>query len=117
MIKVFGLKNCDTCRNAVKWLNNSGFMHEFHDVRDDGVGPEAVGRWTRAVGWDSLLNQRSATWRGLPDEKKAGLNEDSAMDLMLENPTLIKRPVFEAGDDVIVGFKDEQKAALQAKGR
>ena len=115
MIKVFGLKNCDTCRNAMKWLNNSGLMHEFHDVRDEGVDPEAVGRWARAVGWDSLLNQRSTTWRGLDDEKKAGLNEGSAMELMLENPTLIKRPVFEAGDDVIVGFKEEQKAALQAK--
>ncbi len=115
MIKVFGLKNCDTCRNAMKWLNNSGLMHEFHDVRDDGIDEEAVGRWTRKVGWEMLLNRRSTTWRNLPDDVIANVNESGAMALMLEHPTLIKRPVFEAGDDVIVGFKDEQKAALEAK--
>jgi len=115
MIKVFGLKNCDTCRNALKWLNNSGFIHEFHDIRDNKIDADAVNRWILAVGLDSLLNTRSTTWRGLPDEKKAITNEQAAMELMLENPTLIKRPVFEVGDEVIVGFKDIQKEALEAQ--
>ena len=115
MIKVFGLKNCDTCRNALKWLNNSGFIHEFYDIRDNKIEADAVNRWILAVGLDSLLNTRSTTWRGLPDEKKAIINERAAMELMLEYPTLIKRPVFEAGDEVIVGFKDIQKEALEAQ--
>ena len=115
MIKVFGLKNCDTCRNALKWLKDSGFIHEFYDIRDNSIDADAVSRWIFAVGWDALLNTRSTTWRGLPDEKKANVDEDAAMKLMLENPTLIKRPVFEAGDQVIVGFKDFQKAALEKR--
>ena len=115
MIKVFGLKNCDTCSKALKWLNNFGFIHEFHDIRDNKIDADVVKRWILAVGFDSLLNTRSTTWRGLPDEKKAITNEHAAMELMLENPTLIKRPVFEAGDEVIVGFKDIQKEALEAQ--
>ena len=113
MIKVFGLRNCDTCRNALKWLENLGVMHEFYDIRDKDLDADAVSRWTSVVGWHSLLNTRSTTWRGLPDEKKAIANEQAAMELMRENPTLIKRPVFEAGNKVIVGFKDVQKAALE----
>jgi len=116
MIKVFGLKNCDTCCNAMKWLNNSGLMHEFHDVRDDGINAEDVSRWTKAVGWETLLNRRGTTWRNLSEDAKADVNESGAMELMLDYPALIKRPVFEAGDDVIVGFKDDQKAALKGGG-
>ena len=113
MIKVFGLKNCDACRKALKWMNNSDLVHEFHDIRDKKIDADAVSRWTFAVGWDSLLNTRSSAWRSLPAEKKTNVDEKAAMKLMLENPTLIKRPVFEAGDQVIVGFKDVQKAALE----
>lgn len=113
MIKVFGLKNCDTCRNALKWLKDSGFIHEFYDIRDNSIVADAVSRWIFAVGWDALLNRRSTTWRGLHDEKKAIFNEQAAMELMLENPTLIKRPVFESGDQVVVGFKDAQKTVLE----
>jgi len=113
MIKVFGLKNCDTCRNALKWLKDSRFIHEFHDIRDNSIDADTVSRWIFAVGWDALLNTRSATWRGLPDEKRAIFNEQAAMELMLESPTLIKRPVFESGDQVVVGFKDAQKAVLE----
>ena len=118
MIKVFGLRNCDTCRNALKWLENLGFMHEFYDIRDKDIVADAIVQWTSAVGWSSLLNTRSTSWRGLPDEKKVIANEQGAMKLMLETPTLIKRPVFEAGNQVIVGFKDVQRTALeQQRGR
>ena len=113
MIKVFGLKNCDSCRNAQQWLKNINLTHEFHDIRDEGVDPKALSRWNLAVGWNSLLNTRSATWRGLADKKKANVTEEAAMRLMLENPTLIKRPIFEFEDDVIVGFKDAQPAILE----
>ena len=113
MIKVFGLKNCDSCRNALKWLKDSDLIHEFHDVRGNEVDADAISRWVFAVGWKFLLNTRSTTWRGLPNEKKTNVSEEAAMKLMLENPTLIKRPVFEAGDQVIVGFIVSQKAALE----
>ena len=115
MIKVFGLKNCDSCRNALKWLKDFGFIHEFHDIRDSSIDTDAVSRWISAVGWDALLNTRSTTWRDLPDEKKAIFNEQAAMELMLENRTLIKRPVFESGHQIVVGFKDAQKAVLEKR--
>ena len=87
MIKVFGLKNCDTCRNVLKWLNNSGFIHEFHDIRDNKIDADAVNRWILAVGLDSLLNTRSTTWRGLPDEKNAVTHDFS--------PEIVGEPDFD----------------------
>ena len=113
MIKVFGLKNCVTCGNALKWLKETGFIHEFPDICVYSIDADAVSRWISAVGWDALLNMRSTTWRSLPDEKKAIFIEQDAMELMLENRTLIKRPVFESGHQIVVGFKDAQKAVLE----
>ncbi|MBC8338618.1 MAG: ArsC family reductase [Rhodospirillales bacterium] len=112
MITVYGLKNCDTCRNALKWLEAEGLAHQFHDLRKDGVDEVTIQRWSDAVGWEMLLNKRGTTWRGLEDAVKEGANEANAASLMAEHPALIKRPVFVTGEDVIVGFKDEQKNRL-----
>ncbi|MDA0305529.1 MAG: ArsC family reductase [Proteobacteria bacterium] len=112
MISVYGLKNCDTCRNALKWLAENGMEHTFHDFRKDGLDAASQARWIKAVGWETLLNKRGTTWRGLPDGDKEGVDEARAAALMLAHPALIKRPVFEFGKNVFVGFKDEQRQAL-----
>jgi len=112
MIAVWGLKNCDTCRNALKWLGEQGLDHRFHDLRKDGVDARAIAKWAEAAGWETLLNKRGATWRGLPDKEKDGVNQSNAAALMAAHPALIKRPVFEAGGRIIVGFKEEQKSLL-----
>ena len=112
MIVVHGLKNCDTCRKAMKWLAAEGLEARLHDVRADGLDATMLGRWVGALGWEKLLNRRGTTWRKLPDADTANVDEAKAKALMLEHPALIKRPVFEKGDQVILGFKDEQKAAL-----
>ncbi|NQV83822.1 MAG: arsenate reductase [Rhodospirillales bacterium] len=116
MIIVYGLKNCDTCRKALKWLEVEDKEHEFYDLRKDGVDAATVKRWTKAVGWDVLLNKRGTTWRGLDDALKDETNESNAAALMVQHPALIKRPVFEAGGRVIVGFKDEQRLELARAG-
>ncbi|MEE8350801.1 MAG: ArsC family reductase [Rhodospirillales bacterium] len=112
MIRVFGLKNCDTCRNALKWLTEKGLDHSFQDFRKDGLETAMLARWIKAVGWETLLNKRGTTWRGLPDGDKEGVDEGKAAALMLAHPALIKRPVFEFGKNFIIGFKDEQRQQL-----
>ena len=113
MIVVYGLKNCDTCRKALKWLAAEGFEHRFHDVRADGLDGAEIDRWLGNVPWETLLNRRGTTWRKLPDADTDGVDEARARDLMLTHPALIKRPVFDDGARVIVGFKADQQAALK----
>ena len=119
MLTVYGLKNCDTCRKALKWLEAESIPHKFHDVRSDGIEASDVKRFAKSAGWETLLNKASTTWRGLPDKDKADTSEAGAVRLMSENPALIKRPVFDFGKgEVIVGFRDPQKAAVkEASGK
>lgn len=115
MIKIYGLKNCDTCRKALKWLDSESIAHTFVDVRKDGIHADDVKRWLDSVGMDTLLNRRGTTWRGLSDVEKAKAenSEDEAIALMAAQAALIKRPVFEKGDEIFVGFKDDEKAKLK----
>ena len=114
MITVYGLKNCDTCRAALKWLGSQALDHQFHDLRKDGVDVAAAQRWADTVGWDILLNKRGTTWRGLDDAVKDATTAANVVILMAEHPALIKRPVFEAGSGgpIIVGFMDPQRQEL-----
>jgi arsenate reductase (glutaredoxin) len=112
MITVYGIPNCDTCRKARKWLKEQDIDHVFHDFRKDGLRQEQVDGWVDAVGWETLLNRRGTTWRKLPDADKSGVDAPNAAALMTANPTLIKRPVFEGADTIMVGFSAETQAAL-----
>ena len=113
VLTVYGLKNCDTCRKVLKWLEDEGISHKFHDVRADGIKDADLERFAKSAGWESLLNKASTTWRGLPDKQKTNVGETEAIRLMGEHPALIKRPVFDAGKgEVVVGFRDPQKAAV-----
>ena len=119
VLTVYGLKNCDTCRKALKWLEAEGIAHKFRDVRADGVTSADMKRFAKSAGWEALLNKASTTWRGLPDKDKADIDEGRAIALMSEHPALIKRPVFDFGKgDIVVGFRDAQKAdVLKALGK
>lgn len=103
-ITLYGLKTCDTCRKARKWLDQHGVDYRFHDVRDDGLARETLDRWVSATGWKPLLNTRSRTWRTLDAKQREALHENGAVTLMLEKPTLVKRPVLEHEAGVLVGF-------------
>ena len=111
-MKVWHLKTCDTCRKAIKALREAGHDPELTDVRADGVEAAALDRWMAAVGRERLLNTRSTTWRGLEDADKADLDDARAVALMAAHPTLIKRPVIEAGGAVHVGWTKDVQAAL-----
>jgi len=119
MLKVFGLKNCYTCRKARGWLDGKKIAHAFLDVRADGIAKGDVQRWVKAKGWETVLNKRGTTWRGLADKDRDGVDEARAVALMVEHPALIKRPVFEATNakgegEVVIGFGAAEQKALTA---
>ncbi len=95
MINVYGLKTCDTTKISLKWLERRPVHHRYLDVRADGEDLERLTLWAMEVGWEVLMNRGSTTWRNLPDVIRENVNEDTALALMVENPTLIKRPVIE----------------------
>jgi len=109
-LTVYGIPNCDTVKKARVWLDAQGRDFAFHDFRKNGLTAEMVGRWLAAQGMDKLLNKRGTSWRKLSDADKANQQEAHLIALMVDNPTLIKRPVIEADDTVTVGFTDEVKA-------
>lgn len=113
MITVFGLKNCDTCRKARKWLDEKGTEHRFIDVRADGMVADALAAWANSLGWETLLNRRGTTWRGLPDADKQDINETKALALMKLHPALIKRPIFDINGRYAIGFDDAVRTLLE----
>jgi arsenate reductase len=114
MITVYGLKNCDTCRKAMKWLDQAGKEAVLHDFRKDGLDAERLGNWLDRVDWEVLLNKRGTTWRKLDAADKENVDRGKAEALMLAQPSLIKRPVIELGDRVLVGFGDAEREVLIA---
>lgn len=111
-MNIHGIKTCDTCRKAIKAFEAAGKTATFIDFRKDGLKEADLDRWLEAVGWEALLNRRSTSWRALSEEDKANPDADKARSLMLANPTLIKRPVFDDGERIVVGFAKAQQAAL-----
>lgn len=109
---LYGLKTCDACRKAIKALQGAGVAFDIVDVRADGVTKKQIEKWAKAVGWEKLLNKASTTWRGLSDKEKAGVDEKRAIALMAEHPTLIKRPVIEAGGKVFVGWSKQTQSVF-----
>ena len=110
-VAVYGIKACDTMQKARAWLEAHGVGYAFHDYKAEGVERGRLEGWARQVGWEVLLNRAGTTFRKLPEAQKQGLTEAKAIALMLAQPSMIKRPVLEAGGELIVGFKPETYAA------
>ena len=113
MITIYGLKNCDTCRKALKWVKVESLEHHFIDVRVEAVKSETIDRWVSIVGWEVLINQQGTTWRKLRNVDRHPLGKDKSIALMSKHPALIKRPVFELNDMVLVGFKEDVRETLK----
>ena len=103
-VAIYGIKNCDTMMKARAWLDSHGVAYGFHDYKAAGVERGRLEGWARAVGWEMLLNRAGTTFRKLADTQKQGITATKALALMLEQPSMIKRPVLEVGGRVIVGF-------------
>jgi Spx/MgsR family transcriptional regulator len=112
---IHGIKSCDTMKKAFAWLTDRGIAHDFHDYKKQGVTPEMLGRWCDALGWEKVLNRAGTTFRKLPDDGKIGLDRDRAIALMVDSPSMIKRPVLERDGALLLGFKpDEYEAFFQS---
>ena len=104
MIRIFGIRSCDSCRKAIKWLEQHEVDHEFVDLRADGFSGNDVDRWQASAGWENLLNKRSLTWRKIPRVDREGLDAARAATLIQEHPTVMRRPLLEVDDRVLLGF-------------
>lgn len=109
MLTVYTLKNCDTCKKAVKWLEAQGIAFKNHDVRADGLTKDITSQIVETLGWETALNRRSTTWRNLDDAQKTDVDNAKAIALIEEHPTLLKRPVFVGGDEMVAGFGDDAR--------
>jgi arsenate reductase (glutaredoxin) len=103
-VTIHGIKNCDTMKKARAWLDGHGVVYSFHDYKTAGIERGKLEGWARNVGWETLLNRAGTTFRKLPEEQKDGITGTRALVLMLDQPSMIKRPVLEVGGKVIVGF-------------
>ena len=108
MLTLFGIPNCDSVKKAQRWLEQHDINYQFHDIRRDGLDVALVQTWLKQVDWSDLLNQRSRTWRDLDDSVKQNLSIDKAVQLMVDNPTIIKRPVLVTNDVFMIGFNQDQ---------
>ena len=106
-LTLYGIKNCDTMKKARVWLDEHAVDYSFHDYKTVGIDQASLQRWCQALGWEALLNKAGTTFRKLDEADKEGLNAKKAMALMLAQPSMIKRPVLELGDRLLVGFKPE----------
>jgi Spx/MgsR family transcriptional regulator len=113
-VTLYGIRNCDTMKKAWTWLDEHGVAYAFHDYKKTGLDRARLEGWARSVGWETLLNRAGTTFRKLPDADKTGLDGAKAIDLMLDQPSMIKRPVLDVEGKLTVGFRPEAyEAALR----
>lgn len=107
---VFGIKNCNTVKRALEWLGSHKVSHDFHDYKAKGITASRLREWSRQVGWESLVNRKGTTWRQLDDKQKDGVtNQDAAIRLMMEKPSVIRRPLIEKDGKVLaLGFDENE---------
>ena len=113
VIRMYGIRNCDTIKKARAWLEQHGVEYEFHDYKASGIESARLQRWSSEVGWETLLNRAGTTYRKLPDFQKADLDEKKALALMAAQPSIIKRPVLELRGRLVVGFKPELYSSIK----
>ncbi|MBS1181666.1 MAG: yffB [Proteobacteria bacterium] len=108
-VTVYGIRNCDTMRKAFAWLDEHGIAYVFHDYKKSGIASDKLATWvSRAGGWEHVVNKSGLTFRGLPETTKDSLDDQRAIALMIEKPSMIRRPIIEAdGGKLIIGFSDE----------
>jgi Spx/MgsR family transcriptional regulator len=105
---VYGIKNCNTVKSAIEWLNKNKVEYEFHDYKKSGITETKLATWSKQVGWESLVNKRGTTWRQLDEAvQKKVVNEKAAIALMMEKTSVIKRPLVEKdGKVLLLGFDE-----------
>jgi len=112
MIRLYGIPNCDTMKKTRKWLDEHNVDYEFHNYKKQGVPETELKSWVDQLGWEVLLNKRGTTWRQLNEQTKANVDHASAIQIMIDNPSIIKRPVLDADGKIHVGFSEDNYQTL-----
>lgn len=107
MYTLYGISNCNTVKKARDWLDENNIEYQFHDYRKQGLTAGLLESFEARLGWEKLLNKQSTSWRKLDDDQKSNVSKHTALQYMLDTPTLIKRPVLDTGEKIIIGFKAE----------
>lgn len=115
MIRIYGIPNCDSMKKAFSWMKAHGIEYQFHNFKKEGLDASLLDGWIARVGWEPLLNRRGMMWRKLDGEVKNNIDRNSARRIMLEIPTIIKRPVLDSGDQLTLGFTEERYLELMQK--
>jgi arsenate reductase len=113
VVRIYGIKNCDTMKKAFALLEKRQVAYEFHDYKKDGVPADKLAAWANREGWEKLANMRAPTWRKIPDAQKQNLDVTRALKLLEENSSAIKRPIVEAGSRVLIGFDPAEFETLR----
>ncbi|MEE4190971.1 MAG: ArsC family reductase [Halieaceae bacterium] len=112
MITLYGIPNCDTVRKARRWLDGHSIDYQFHDFREQGLDEDTVSTWLDELGWETVVNRRSTTWKQLDPATRESMDRATALRCILEHPTLVKRPVLDTGHDRHLGFSETQYQEL-----
>jgi len=112
VITLYGIANCDTIRKARRWLEDRGIAYQFHDYRKQGLDAQLLTTLESGLGWQTLLNRRGRSWRQLPESVRDGIDRDSALGLMRDNPALIRRPILAGHGQLHAGFDNDQYEAI-----
>lgn len=107
---IYGIKNCDTVKKALTWLKTNSITYDFHDYKSKGITEHKLKSWVNQVGWEELVNKRGTTWRQLDEQQKIAINSDaSAISLMQDKNSIIKRPIVELDGKIItLGFDEAE---------
>ena len=112
-ITIYGIPNCDTTKKALNWLDKNNIAYTFHDYKQEGITAKKIEEWGKRVGWETIFNKRSTTWKALPvPEQDKVADQSSAIKVMLAHNSIIKRPIIESGDQLIVGYNEKAMQEL-----
>lgn len=108
MLHVYGIKNCNTVKKALDWLNENQIEFTFHDYKKESAQESKLKEWQKKVSWEELVNKKGTTWKKLtPEQQAAVVDEASAREVLLQNNSMIKRPVIEVDNELILGFNED----------
>jgi Spx/MgsR family transcriptional regulator len=113
MVRIYGIKNCDTMKKAFAWLDSRKVAYEFHDYKKEGVPPGKLAAWAKRAGWEKLANMRGPTWRKIPGAQRDDLDQNRALKLLEQNSSAIRRPIVEAGERLVIGFDPSEFEKLR----
>ncbi|KTG16574.1 MULTISPECIES: ArsC family reductase [unclassified Guyparkeria] len=104
MITVYGIPNCNSVKKARTWLDEQGLAYTFHDFKKAGLPEERLDHWLERFGWETVINRRGTSWRRLPAAEREAMDTARAREAAIANPSLIKRPVVESDEQMLIGF-------------